>query len=32
MAATIAWYREHEDWWRPIKDGTEIITWENPRP
>src|SRR2546421_1563703 len=28
IAATIAWYREHEDWWRPIKDGTEIITWE----
>src|SRR5581483_4046031 len=28
IAATIAWYREHEDWWRPIKDRTEIITWE----
>ncbi|HEV7534207.1 MAG TPA: GDP-mannose 4,6-dehydratase, partial [Acidimicrobiia bacterium] len=28
IAATIAWYREPEDWWRPIKDGTEIITWE----
>lgn len=20
---TIAWYREHEDWWRPAKDATE---------
>jgi len=29
IAATIDWYRDHEDWWRPIKDGTEIITWEN---
>jgi dTDP-glucose 4,6-dehydratase len=28
IAATIDWYREHEDWWRPIKDQTEIITWE----
>ncbi len=28
IAATIAWYQQHEDWWRPIKDRTEIITWE----
>jgi dTDP-glucose 4,6-dehydratase len=28
IAATIAWYRKNEDWWRPIKDRTEIITWE----
>jgi dTDP-glucose 4,6-dehydratase len=21
LAATIAWYREHEAWWRPIKSG-----------
>ena len=28
IAATITWYREHEEWWRPIKDRTEIITWE----
>lgn len=23
LAATIAWYREHEDWWAPQKDATE---------
>lgn len=23
LASTIAWYREHEDWWRPIKAATE---------
>jgi len=23
LADTIAWYREHEDWWRPLKDETE---------
>jgi dTDP-glucose 4,6-dehydratase len=23
IEATIAWYREHEDWWRPHKDATE---------
>jgi dTDP-glucose 4,6-dehydratase len=23
LAATVAWYREHEDWWRPIKDHDE---------
>jgi dTDP-glucose 4,6-dehydratase len=28
IAATIRWYQENEDWWRPIKEGTEIITWE----
>jgi dTDP-glucose 4,6-dehydratase len=27
IAATIAWYQTHEDWWRPIKDRTQIITW-----
>ena len=23
LAATVQWYREHEDWWRPHKDATE---------
>ena len=23
LAATIAWYRDHEDWWRPAKEATE---------
>jgi len=23
LAATIDWYRGHEDWWRPMKDATE---------
>ncbi|MDP5183811.1 dTDP-glucose 4,6-dehydratase [Blastococcus sp. BMG 814] len=23
LAATIDWYREHEAWWRPLKDGVE---------
>jgi dTDP-glucose 4,6-dehydratase len=23
LAATIAWYRDHEDWWRPAKQATE---------
>jgi dTDP-glucose 4,6-dehydratase len=23
LAATFAWYREHEDWWRPHKEATE---------
>ena len=23
LAATIAWYRENEDWWRPAKEATE---------
>jgi len=22
MTRTVAWYREHEDWWRKIKDGS----------
>ncbi len=22
LADTIAWYRGHEDWWRPLKEGT----------
>ena len=21
LALTVAWYRTHEDWWRPIKSG-----------
>jgi dTDP-glucose 4,6-dehydratase len=21
LARTVAWYRDHEDWWRPIKEG-----------
>ena len=28
IAATIGWYREHEAWWRPIKDQTAIVTWD----
>ena len=23
LDATIAWYREHEEWWRPVKEATE---------
>ena len=23
LADTVAWYREHEDWWRPAKEATE---------
>ena len=23
LAATIAWYRDHEDWWRPAKESVE---------
>lgn len=23
LDATIAWYRAHEDWWRPVKEATE---------
>lgn len=23
LAATIEWYRDNEDWWRPVKDATE---------
>ncbi len=23
LADTIAWYREHEAWWKPVKDATE---------
>ena len=23
LAATIAWYRDNEDWWRPAKEATE---------
>ncbi len=22
LAATVRWYVEHEDWWRPVKDGS----------
>jgi dTDP-glucose 4,6-dehydratase len=25
LAATIDWYREHEDWWAPTKDATEAF-------
>ncbi|WP_084075201.1 dTDP-glucose 4,6-dehydratase [Demequina sp. NBRC 110052] len=25
LAATIAWYRENEDWWAPAKDATEAF-------
>jgi dTDP-glucose 4,6-dehydratase len=25
LAATIQWYREHEDWWSPAKDATEAF-------
>jgi dTDP-glucose 4,6-dehydratase len=24
LAATVVWYREHEDWWRPIRAGAEF--------
>jgi dTDP-glucose 4,6-dehydratase len=23
LAATIDWYRDNEDWWRPMKEATE---------
>lgn len=26
LAETVRWYREHEDWWRPLKSG-EFRTW-----
>jgi dTDP-glucose 4,6-dehydratase len=26
LAATVAWYREHEAWWRPLKSG-EFRAW-----
>jgi dTDP-glucose 4,6-dehydratase len=29
---TIRWYQEHEDWWRPLKERTEIITWPGDQP
>lgn len=22
IAGTVAWYQDHEDWWRPLKDGS----------
>lgn len=25
LADTVAWYREHEDWWRPAKQATEAF-------
>ena len=31
IAATIAWYRGREDWWRPIKERTGIVTWGGKR-
>lgn len=24
LKATIAWYCQHEDWWRPVKEATEL--------
>ena len=34
LAATIAWYREHEGWWRAVKDGSYrqfYSTWYGER-
>ncbi len=28
LAETVAWYRENESWWRPIKDGVRFAAWE----
>jgi dTDP-glucose 4,6-dehydratase len=25
LAATVGWYRDHEDWWAPTKDATEAF-------
>jgi dTDP-glucose 4,6-dehydratase len=25
LAATIAWYRDNESWWRPLKDASEAM-------
>ncbi len=25
LAATVDWYRDHEDWWAPTKDATEAF-------
>jgi dTDP-glucose 4,6-dehydratase len=31
LAATIDWYREHEDWWRPQKAAAEARYQEQGR-
>ena len=31
LAETIAWYRDNESWWRPLKDAVES-TYGEPRP
>lgn len=28
LAATVAWYREHEAWWRPLKSGEFLAYYE----
>jgi len=28
---TVDWYLENETWWRPIKQRTEIITWDGAK-
>jgi dTDP-glucose 4,6-dehydratase len=25
LAATVDWYRDHEDWWRPLKEQVEAM-------
>jgi dTDP-glucose 4,6-dehydratase len=32
LAETIAWYRDHEDWWRPMKPAGASRTLETGRP
>jgi dTDP-glucose 4,6-dehydratase len=35
LAETVRWYVEHEDWWRPVKDGSYrdfYRTWYEERP
>ena len=27
LAATVAWYREHPDWWRPLKSGEYLDSY-----
>jgi len=27
LKKTVAWYRDNEDWWRPLKEKAEIIEW-----
>jgi dTDP-glucose 4,6-dehydratase len=31
LAETIAWYREHEDWWRPMKPAGATRTLDHGR-